>query len=174
MPDVSADGTSGHRLALSWRIKTSRAIAQLLSEDADLIHKATRDVERIEIYIDADEVRKVDLLYALACWYAVALFVASREEGTIVKQALSEVGVDPEQKARYYLVRALGRDGKRDLWNWFILDEDLKSLGDNFRKALRRNLARKKEEIQNLATLPADEFAEQVGEVLRKTVQTAD
>lgn len=173
VPDVAADGTSGHRLALHWRIKTSRAIAQLLSEDADLIYKATRDVERIETSIDADEVRKIDLLYALACWYAVALFVASREEGTIVQQALSEVRVDPEQKASYYLVRALGRDGKRDLWNWFILDEDLEILGDNFRKALRRNFARKKEEIQNLATLPADEFAEQVGEVLRKTVQTA-
>lgn len=172
VPDVAADGTSGRRLALRWRIETSRAIAQLLSEDADLIHKAVGDVRRIETSIDADEVRKIDLLYALACWYAVALSVASHEEDTVVQQALSELGVDLEQKARYYLVRALGRDDKRDLWNWFVLDEDLEILGDNFRKALRRNLARK-EDTRNLATLPADKFVEQVSEVLRKTVQTA-
>lgn len=139
------------------RILLGRATTSLLTGDPVLIEEARQQIADLVQRWNLDDEREALTLYNLACWYAVA--------------DNPEVVVDDgaSGRARRYLAYSLGRDERRDLWNWVDKDPDVANLGARFIDRLKFQLIRARLQQPDLHSAPGDYFGAMMDSIIEAT-----
>ncbi|MCP6761759.1 MAG: hypothetical protein NHB32_24115 [Fischerella sp. CENA71] len=135
------------------RCKVARAIAQLLTEKEDLLLVAKQEIQNLETAEnwDATTVLNYQLLYYLACWYALAYRF--------------DVADNTKKQAYIYLAYSLAREKNRDFWEWTSKDPDLESIRGCFPE-LKSTLLKTLNEQPELPKQTGKDFAESIEKVL--------
>ncbi len=140
---------------IQLRIKVARAIAQLLTGKEDLILAAKQEIQNLETAKnwDATKVLNYQLLYYLACWYALAYRLDV------------DVANETQRQAYTYLTYSLAREKNRDFWQWTSKDPDLESIRGCFPE-LKSTLLKTLNEKPELPKQIGKDFAESIEKVL--------
>lgn len=136
------------------RIKVARAIAQLLTGKEDLSLAAKQEIQNLETAKnwDATTVLNYQLLYYLACWYALAYRL--------------DVADETQKQAYIYLTYSLARYKNKDFWEWISKDPDLESIRGCFPE-LKSTLLKTLNEKPELPKQTGKDFAESIEKVLQ-------
>ncbi|AFY53510.1 hypothetical protein Riv7116_0933 [Rivularia sp. PCC 7116] len=136
------------------RIKVGKAMAQLLTEDENLVEESRKEIQLLEKQWNAESDLSSRFLYNLASWYAIFTGQNSEDKQT-------------KQKARQYLIYALLRDSDRNLWDWASRDPDFQAVRERFTD-LQFALMNKLNEVNELPEVTGERFVKHVSEILKE------
>ncbi|MEO1432994.1 MAG: hypothetical protein AAFV71_28795 [Cyanobacteria bacterium J06633_8] len=136
------------------RIKVGKAMAQLLTEDQNLVEESLKEIQLLEKQWNAQSDLSSRFLYNLASWYAIFTGQNNGDKQT-------------KQKARQYLIYALLRDRDRNLWDWAGRDPDFQAVRERFTD-LQFALMNKLNDVNELPEMTGERFVKHVSEILKE------
>ncbi|MBV6625027.1 MAG: hypothetical protein KI793_19220 [Rivularia sp. (in: Bacteria)] len=136
------------------RIKVGKAMAQLLTEDENLVEESRKEIQLLEKQWNAESELSSRFLYNLASWYAIFTGQNAEDEQT-------------KQKARQYLIYALLRDSDRNLWDWASRDPDFQAVRERFTD-LQFAMMNKLNEVNELPEVTGERFVKHVSSILKE------